>query len=144
MSASILIIEDNPALALTLRIRIVAAGHSVHCVHTAAAGIEAALDRCPDVIILDLLLPDMDGFELCGKIREHESLNGTKVLFHTVHVQPAFRERAKEVGGDMYLPKRHGTSGVLHAINLLTGAPISPEQERRAESTAINNCRFSA
>lgn len=144
MSATILIIEDNPALALTLRIRLVAAGHLVHCVHTAAAGIEAALERCPDIIILDLLLPDMDGFELCGKIREHADLDATKIIFHTVHVQPAFRARAKEAGGDMYLPKRHGTSGVLHAIDLLTDAPIRPDQERRAEAVAINGYRISS
>ena len=144
MSTKVLIIEDDPSVALALRIRLVAAGYLVHHSSKGCTGIEDALKLRPDVIVLDILLPDMDGFEVCSTIRGYDELAQSKVMFHTVHAQPAFRKCAEEAGCDLFLPKKHGTAGVLQGIKSLldrgrrasdrppTAAPTGTQREECA------------
>ncbi len=68
--ARVLVIDDDPRLRRFLELNLQAEGYTVSSAASGRAGFEALLTRKPDTVILDLMLPDMDGFELCERIRE--------------------------------------------------------------------------
>jgi DNA-binding response OmpR family regulator len=116
---SVLVVEDDLKVAMALRIRLEEAGHSVAHARTGATGVEAAVANPPDVMLLDIRLPDIDGFEVCSKIRGMPELAATRIVFLSAHSQTTFRDRATEVGGDLFLPKTSRAADVLQAIEAL-------------------------
>lgn len=103
MKPHILIIEDEAALAEVLADNLVAEGYAV----TAAAdGREGAMvwrAQAPHLVVLDVMLPHIDGFELCAEMRSEGDT--TPVLFLSAKGQPRDRVQGLKVGGDDYLPK---------------------------------------
>ena len=102
-AAQVLVVEDDPHLAAGVRENLRAEGYEVH----AAADGEQALgwlrgNRCA-LIVLDVMLPGMDGFAVCRALREQGDT--TPVLFLTARGDPADRVRGLEAGGDDYLAK---------------------------------------
>ena len=102
MSQRILLIEDDPRLAAMVRDYLGGAGYHVERAETGASGL-AADARFPfDAIVLDLMLPDMDGLEVCRKIRAHSA---TPILMLTARGDAVDRIIGLEIGADDYLPK---------------------------------------
>ena len=103
MTERILMIEDDASLASMVGEYLhAAAGMQVDTAHDAASGL-AALSRVkPDAVILDVMLPDLDGFEVCRRIRAH---SGVPVLMLTARGEDTDRIVGLEIGADDYLPK---------------------------------------
>ena len=105
MMATILLVEDTPAnLALATKL-LEAAGHQVLTADTAAAGIDLASKRLPDLVLLDLGLPDMDGWQALTRIRADDRTARLRVVAFTAHAMVGDRERAIAAGFDGYLSK---------------------------------------
>lgn len=103
--ATILVIEDTPAnLALATKL-LVAAGHEVLASDTAAAGIALARERQPDLVLMDLGLPDMDGWQALRALRAEEGTAGLRVVAFTADAMVGDRERALAGGFDGYITK---------------------------------------
>jgi CheY-like chemotaxis protein len=104
--ATILLVEDTPAnLALATKL-LRAAGHEVLAAGTAAAGIALARARLPDLVLMDLGLPDMDGWQALSEIRADQGVvAGLRVVAFTAHAMLGDRERALAAGFDDYLSK---------------------------------------
>jgi len=74
----------------------------------AASGQEAlslARQQRPDLILLDVLMPDIDGFSVCREIKADPAISGTKVIMLTAKTERADREQARAAGADFYIPK---------------------------------------
>ena len=103
--ATILLVEDTPAnLALAKKL-LEAVGHRVLTAETAQAGVLLARDRLPDLVLLDLGLPDMDGWQALTHIRADDRSAGLRVIAFTAHAMVGDRERALAAGFDGYLSK---------------------------------------
>jgi len=103
--ATILLVEDTPAnLALASKL-LRAAGHEVLTAETAAAGIALAQERLPDLVLLDLGLPDMDGWQALRQIRADHRSAGLRVVAFTADAMLGDRERALAGGFDGYMSK---------------------------------------
>ena len=103
--ARILLVEDTPAnRALATKI-LRAAGHEVLTAETGAAGIELARASLPDLVLLDLGLPDIDGWAAIAGIRADAATSGLRVVAFTAHAMAGDRERALAGGFDGYLSK---------------------------------------
>jgi two-component system, OmpR family, alkaline phosphatase synthesis response regulator PhoP len=102
-SASILVVDDEAHLAAGIRENLEAEGYATEIAHDGAAGLERIRDRHFDLIVLDVMMPNMDGLELCARIRREG--RQTPVLFLTVKGDVADRVRGFEAGGDDYLAK---------------------------------------
>ena len=102
---SILIVEDNEdareSLALLLKLN----GHDVTAVSTGRAGLEEASDHPPDVLICDIGLPDLDGFEVIRALRAARPAIGVFAIALTGYAQPLDREQAIAAGFDAHLAK---------------------------------------
>ena len=103
--ATILLVEDTPAnLALATKL-LTAAGHEVLTTETAAAGIAMARDRLPDLVLMDLGLPDMDGWHALREIRADARGADLRVIAFTADAMLGDRERALAGGFDGYMSK---------------------------------------
>jgi DNA-binding response OmpR family regulator len=101
----ILIIEDDPRLAAMVSDYLDGAGFRSNIAADGAAGL-ALLARQPfDALVLDLMLPDMDGLEVCRRLRNEEAHAGLPVLMLTARGEPTDRVVGLEIGADDYLPK---------------------------------------
>jgi CheY-like chemotaxis protein len=102
---TILLVEDTPANQALATKLLVAAGHDVLTAPDAAAGIELALDRHPDLVLMDLGLPDMDGWQALRELREAPGGASLRIVAFTAHAMVGDRERALAAGFDGYLSK---------------------------------------
>ena len=113
----LLLIEDEPGLRLTLTDRLVAEGYSVESRADGLTGLEAARTAGFDLILLDVMLPGMDGFTLCRSLRD-EGVD-TPVLMLTARGQVDDRVAGLKIGADDYLPKPFHTPELLARIEAL-------------------------
>ena len=103
--ATILVVEDIPAnLALATKL-LRAAGHQVLGSATGQDGIDLAREHHPDVVLLDLGLPDMSGWDALREIRSSDGGAAVRVVAFTADAMVGDRERVMEAGFDGYLSK---------------------------------------
>lgn len=102
MPAKILVVEDEPALAKLIAYNLAQAGYSVVTAGTGYDGLEAARSETPDLILLDVMLPDIDGFDVCRELRRRSSV---PVIFLTARGEEIDRVLGLELGADDYVTK---------------------------------------
>ena len=102
MAESILIVEDEPSLQETLVYNLEKQGYTVEAAGDGRAALEAARRLKPDLIVLDIMLPELDGFEVCKILRREMS---TPILMLTARDDEIDRVVGLEVGADDYLTK---------------------------------------
>ena len=101
----VLIIEDNPDAALSLRDAMELAGHEVRVAYDSVEGLEIARQFCPEVLLCDIGLPTMDGYQVARSFRSDERLRSTYMIAVTGYAGEEDRERALRSGFDRHLGK---------------------------------------
>lgn len=117
MSSRILLVEDEPGLVLTVSDLLVTQGHSVDTAVDGAAGLAKALTNPYDLVVLDVMLPKMDGFEVCRELRRRG--RHVAVLMLTARTQVADRVTGLKLGADDYLPKPFDPAELLARVEAL-------------------------
>jgi CheY-like chemotaxis protein len=113
----VLIIEDNEKLPLGLRNNLEYEGYTALIAADAASGLSMARECSPDLIILDLMLPDMDGYRVLRQLRE--AGNPTPVLVLTALGEEADKVRGFRLGADDYVTKPFGLMELLARVDAL-------------------------
>lgn len=101
----VLVVEDSAVIQRLITVCLRPAGVEVETRDDGPTGLEAAIELLPDLIILDVGLPRMDGWEVLERIRSDERTKSIKVLVLTAHAQEETRERADRGGADAFLTK---------------------------------------
>ncbi|MCW8194686.1 PAS domain-containing protein [Proteobacteria bacterium 005FR1] len=104
-SRRILVVDDNPEIAETLSLLLEHAGHRVERVHSGPAALAMAPAFQPDVILLDIGLPEMDGYEVARRLRDQPRTASAVLAALTGYGQPSDRERAHAAGFDAHFVK---------------------------------------
>lgn len=102
-SGQVLLVEDDPHLSAGLAENLRAEGLQVHVANDGAKALDWCATNSADLIVLDVMLPQLDGFTVCQRLRTRG--DNTPVLFLTARGDPADRVRGLEAGGDDYLAK---------------------------------------
>lgn len=102
MTVKILIIEDEPDIADFIKRGLVIKGFDVEVAHTGQQGLELAFTNYPDVVVLDLMLPDKDGIDICRELRSNKEMG---IIILTARSQVGERIRGLDAGADDYLSK---------------------------------------
>ena len=105
----VLIIDDDPFIADMYVIKFKAEGYEVEAAHDGKTGLQQAAKMKPDVILLDVIMPAIDGFDVLQKLRLDASLGHPKIIFLTNFGQREDIERGMKLGADDYLIKAHFT-----------------------------------
>lgn len=101
----ILVIDDSPTvLELTLKL-LQAAGHEVEGLSFPGEAVERTRALKPDIIVCDIMMPDISGFEVCRNIRKEEDLADVKIVMSSSKAYEADRDKAKSLGADGYIVK---------------------------------------
>lgn len=101
----ILVVDDEVGLAKVVEIRLKAAGYDVILAYDGQEGLEKAKAENPDLMILDLMLPKMDGFKVCGLLKSDARYKKIPIIIYTARVQDSDQQLGKEVGADAYITK---------------------------------------
>jgi DNA-binding response OmpR family regulator len=115
--ANLLLVEDNADLAYGLRNNLEIDGHVVETVETGEAALERVRHRCPDLVVLDLMLPNLDGYQVLRRIRA-EGFD-MPVLILTARAQETDKVLGFRLGADDYVTKPFGVLEVLARIGAL-------------------------
>jgi two-component system alkaline phosphatase synthesis response regulator PhoP len=117
MPAKVLIIEDNADLASGLRYNLELEGYEVQNAGDGGTGLEAARTWCPDLIILDLMLPGMDGYQVLQSFRSGDK--STPVLILSARTEESDKVRGFRLDADQYVTKPFGLLELLERVKSL-------------------------
>jgi two-component system cell cycle response regulator DivK len=102
---TILYVEDNPENRLLVKRILMVEGYRVLEAEDAAQALQLLQGELPDLILMDINMPDIDGYALTAQLREDHGLNGTPIIALTANVMRGDRERSLEAGCDGYIQK---------------------------------------
>jgi len=122
----ILVVDDNRDAALSLSALLQMSGHEVRVAHDGAEALRLAAADPPDAILLDLGLPQMDGYEVARRLREMPPLARTRLIAMTGHGQDSHRQAARERGFQAHLLKPVSYVELLKVLNESEAPPDAP------------------
>lgn len=123
MLRRILIAEDEPYIVESLTFLLSREGHEVSAVGDGAAVLPAITRLRPDLLILDIMLPTSNGFEILSSIRRTEDLKELPVLALSAKGQDADRKRMSDLGVDDYITKPFSNHDLVARVTRLLAAP---------------------
>jgi len=146
---SVLVVDDDPNIGKLLDFSLQHAGFSVILAQDGDQGLALAEEHCPDVAILDVMMPGMHGYEVCRRLRADESTAHAKIIFLTARAQPIDEQEALKAGADMFLSKpvmpddliKHIQSLLLEEKPDVSALEAEPAAEPAAPSTAQPEAR---
>jgi signal transduction histidine kinase/CheY-like chemotaxis protein len=124
-SLRVLVVDDNVDTAESLALLLKALGHDVRTAHTGTTALAAAIDYNPNVVLLDIGLPELDGFQVAQLIRQQLAHKNTVLVAMTGYGQEADRQRSQEAGFDHHLVKPADFKNVRQ---ILASVSTSPSQ----------------
>lgn len=129
----ILIIEDEESILMPLEDNLELEGYEVSCARDGVEGLSKAADRSFDLIVLDIMLPKLDGFEVCKRLRQDRIM--TPILMLTAKSQEVDRVLGLELGADDYVTKPFSSRELLARIKAILRRAKEPQE-------GMDFCRF--
>ncbi|HAW58463.1 MAG TPA: DNA-binding response regulator [Bacteroidales bacterium] len=137
--AKILIIDDEPDILEFLSYNLKKKGFEVDTASSGAEGIRLALEKIPDLIVLDIMMPEMDGIETCQLLRTEPNLKDVLILFLTARGEDYSQLAGFEAGADDYVKKPVSLQVLLSRIQALLRRKIISEQTDNTAIIQIND-----
>jgi len=119
MAKRILIVDDEPQMADMLSIRLEANGYDVVTAHDGQEGLDKARSEKPDLIILDLMLPKIDGYKVCGLLKKDSRFARIPIIMFTARARQEDMALGEEMGADAYITKPFDSQVLLAKIKEL-------------------------
>ncbi|MEM6717960.1 MAG: response regulator [Bacteroidota bacterium] len=112
----ILIVDDEPNIVMSLEYAFKKQQFEVFIARDGSEALEILQHQIPDVVLLDIMMPNVDGYQTLTKIRENNSLQHTKVVFLTAKNKASDIEKGLELGADKYLTKPFSVKKIISEI----------------------------
>jgi DNA-binding response OmpR family regulator len=138
---SIIVVEDEPPLAEALRFNLVRQGYRVTVVHDGHLAVREIERAGPDLVVLDVMLPGLDGFEVCRRVRMRSDV---PILMLTARGEEVDRVLGLEIGADDYLTKPFSLREFQARVRALLRRSTRSELVDRSEPQQAGNLRISA
>lgn len=119
MTAKILIVDDEPNIVVPLQFLMEQNGYEVRVAETGEAAIEEITRFRPDLILLDIMLPGIDGFELCQSIKEDPDMPDSRILFISALGREIDIAKGLAMGGDGYISKPFSNTYIISRVKHL-------------------------
>jgi DNA-binding response OmpR family regulator len=122
MAQRVLVVDDEPNIVMSLRFLMEREGFQVEVAGTGEAAV-AALDRQPaDLVLLDVMMPELDGFEMCQRIRANPAWRDTKIVMLTAKGRDLERDKGMALGADAYVTKPFSTRDLVARVKQMLGS----------------------
>ena len=118
MAEKILIVDDDPAALRLVSYTLESAGYQVDSAVNGVEGLHKAQQETPDLVVLDVMLPGIDGFEVCHRLRSNSAAGQGRllILMLTAKSQEADRAMGEKLGADLYLTKPATPEEITEAV----------------------------
>ena len=121
MAKRILIVDDEVQLVEMMKMRLEAAGYEAISAYDGQEGFDKAKKDKPDLIILDLMLPKMDGYKVCGLLKNDARYSKIPIIMFTARAQEEDMRLGKDLGAEEYVTKPFDPKILLSKIKKLLG-----------------------
>lgn len=118
-SAKILVIDDEAEITEIIETFLKDTGYEVLTENSSVMGIERAKSFKPDLILLDIMMPFMDGYEVCDELKKSKETENIPVIFLTGKDAKSDEGRSFQVGGDMYIKKPFSCDRLLEIVRIV-------------------------
>jgi DNA-binding response OmpR family regulator len=121
MAKRVLVVDDEPNIVMSLRFLMEREGLEVEVASSGQAAV-AALDRAPaDLVLLDVMMPGLDGFEVCQRIRANPAWRVTRIVMLTAKGRDVERDKGLALGADAYVTKPFSTRDLVAKVKQMLG-----------------------
>jgi DNA-binding response OmpR family regulator len=118
--ARVVVVEDEPHITTLVATKLRNAGHDVHTSDDGENGLALVIEQAPDLVLLDVMLPKLDGYAVCEAIRSHYNADGGPlIVMLSARSQVADRQRGFDAGCDAYIVKPFRPADLLTQITEL-------------------------
>lgn len=121
MKRSVLIVDDEPNILLSLEFLLKEAGYDVRIARDGAEALSEIEKVPPDLVLLDVMLPQLDGYHVCETIRASPKLKDVRILMLTAKSREVEREKALALGADDYVVKPFSTRELVDNVRRILG-----------------------
>ncbi len=121
MAKRVLVVDDEPNIVLSLEFLMRRAGFEVEVARDGAEALEALAGTPPDLLLLDVMMPELDGFEVCERIRRQPAWQATKIVMLTARGRDVERQRGLALGADAYVTKPFSTRELVAQVKAMLG-----------------------
>jgi len=122
MSKKVLIVDDEPNIVLSLEFLMEEAGYNVRSVTDGEEALNAVRKEVPDLILLDIMLPKRDGYEVCREIRANAAWKDVRIIMLTAKGREVDQEKGIAFGADEYITKPFSTREVVERVKEILGS----------------------
>lgn len=122
MAKTILIVDDEQNIVIPLEFLLERHGYNVHIAYSGEEALESIINHKPDLILLDIMLPGIDGFEVCEIVRLKPEWKDIKIIFLTAKGRDVDIVKGMVLGADIYITKPFSNKEVIENIDMLLGA----------------------
>ena len=116
MSKSVLIADDEPNIVISLEFLLEQAGYQICVAHDGQEALEAIQRQPPDLVLLDVMLPRLSGFDVCQKIRENPAWQPMRIVMLTAKGREVEVSKGLALGADAYITKPFSTQELLAQV----------------------------
>jgi DNA-binding response OmpR family regulator len=122
MSKKVLIADDEPNIVISLEFLMKREGHAVSVARDGPSALEAIRAGKPDLVLLDVMMPGLSGFEVCQAVRADEALAGVRILMLSAKGRDTDIAKGNAMGADAYMTKPFSTKELAEKVRELLGA----------------------
>ena len=121
MAKYVLIVDDEPNIVLSLEFLMKKEGYEVRSVSNGQEAMQAIAEKSPDLILLDVMMPRKDGYEVCQELRATPSWENIKIIMLTAKGRDVEREKGLALGANDYITKPFATKELVEKVKSLLG-----------------------
>ena len=116
MGKRVLVVDDEPNIVMSLEFLMRRAGFEVGVARNGREALEALEGAPPDLLLLDVMMPEFHGYEVCERVRARPDWSGTKIVMLTARGREVERERGLSLGADAYVTKPFSTRDLVEQV----------------------------
>jgi len=131
MSRRILIVDDEPNIVTSLEFLMRESSYEVRVARDGEEALRRAESFLPDLILLDVMMPQRSGFEVCRKIRENPALRDVKIVMLTAKGRDVEKDRGLNLGANAYVTKPFSTKELMNTVHALLAESEARDTGRR-------------
>ncbi len=126
--ARVLIVDDEPNILLSLQFLMKKAGYDVRTAKDGEQALAEVAREKPDIILLDVMMPKLDGFSVCQRIKSDPALSSVRIVMLTARGRDVEREKGISLGADDYITKPFSTKDAIDRVAALLARPGASHQ----------------
>jgi len=123
MATSVLLVDDEPNIVLSLEFLMKQAGYDVRVARDGEAALKAVAEQPPDLVLLDVMIPKRDGYDVCQTIRANPAWKAVRIIMLTAKGRDIEREKGIALGADEYITKPFSTREVVERVKHFLSSP---------------------